>query len=545
MAYDSTYSAYASIAGGGGYDSTYSAMKAAAVALGAEDKNYDSEYSIAVELATLAENGEIGGTPKLEVDLVETISENGQNVYTPAEGSVYKSVTIDVNVPTPTFETQTKELSIVNNGVVSVTPDQGYDGLSKVDVTVNVPIPTFETQIKELSIVNNGVVSVTPDLGYDGLSQVDITVNVPTSGGTNYSYKTNLADVNGLKVIGWDDESIGMYGDNVLGYEWQRSDYLVSQANKDLAEGFTEDKISSNKSNPDFVYCPMFDTSSITNMQSMFNQCSSLQSIPLLDTGSVMSMSSMFNSCSNLQSIPQLDTSSVMNMYYMFKDCSSLQSIPLLDTGSVTNMGSMFSSCSSLASIPQLDTSKVTDMDSMFKGCSSLQSIPLLDTGSVTNMKYMFQNCSNLKSIPQLDTSSVTSMYYMFNGCSSLQSIPQLDTSKVTDIGSMFGSCDSLTSIPLLDTGSITSISAPFSYTSSTDLTDLGGFKNLKVSWSSNFLDRVPNATVESLMNVINYAYDLTANGLSGQTLRFGTTNLNKLTEDQIAIATAKGWTLT
>jgi hypothetical protein len=46
-------------------------------------------------------------------------------------------------------------------------------------------------------------------------------------------------------------------------------------------------------------------------------------------------------------------------------------------------------------------------------------------------------------------------------------------------------------------------------------------------------------------MNVINYAYDLTANGLSGQTLKFGATNLAKLTEDEIAIATAKGWTLT
>ena len=409
MAYDSTYSAYASIAGGSGYDSTYSAMKAAAVALGAEDKNYDSEYSIAVELATLAENGEIGGTPKLEVDLVETISENGQNVYTPEEGSVYKSVTIDVNVPTP----------------------------------------TFETQIKELSIVNNGVVSVTPDRGYDGLSQVDITVNVPTSGGTNYSYKKNIADVNGLKAIGWDDESIGMYGDNMLGYEWQRSDHIVSQANKDLAEGFTKDDISSNKSNPDFVYCPMFDTSSVTNTDTMFGDCSSLQSIPLLDTSSVTYMNSMFWNCLNLQSIPQLDTSKV------------------------TNMDSMFHNCSSLTSIPQLDTSNVTNMDSMFYACSNLQSIPLLDCSSVTTE------------------------------------------------------------------------SAPLGWSNLSKLTDIGGFKDLKVNWSSNFLDRVPNATVESLMNVINNLYDLTANGLSGKTLKFGTTNLNKLTDEQKAVATNKGWTLT
>ena len=74
---------------------------------------------------------------------------------------------------------------------------------------------------------------------------------------------------------------------------------------------------------------------------------------------------------------------------------------------------------------------------------------------------------------------------------------------------------------------------------------DYDEFKDLKVGWSSYFLDRVPNATVESLMNVINNLYDLAANGLSGKTLKFGTTNLNKLTADQIAVATNKGWTLT
>ena len=108
----------------------------------------------------------------------------------------------------------------------------------------------------------------------------------------------------------------------------------------------------------------------------------------------------------------------------------------------------------------------------------------------------------------------------------------------------MFNDCYALTSIPLLDCGSVTSTTPPFGYSSLSKLTDIGGFKDLKVSWSSSFLNNAPNATVESLMNVINNLYDLTANGLSGQTLKFGTTNLNKLTAEQIAIATNKGWTL-
>jgi hypothetical protein len=48
----------------------------------------------------------------------------------------------------------------------------------------------------------------------------------------------------------------------------------------------------------------------------------------------------------------------------------------------------------------------------------------------------------------------------------------------------------------------------------------------------------------ESLLYIINNLYDLTANGLSGQTLNIGSTNIAKLTEDEIAIATNKGWTI-
>ena len=52
---------------------------------------------------------------------------------------------------------------------------------------------------------------------------------------------------------------------------------------------------------------------------------------------------------------------------------------------------------------------------------------------------------------------------------------------------------------------------------------------------------RCVNLTHDSLMNVINEAGDVTSNP---QTLTLGTTNLNKLTDEEKAIATNKGWTL-
>ena len=154
-------------------------------------------------------------------------------------------------------------------------------------------------------------------------------------------------------------------------------------------------------------------------------------------------------------------------------------------------------------------------------------------------MGYMFNSCTLLTAIPQLDTSNVTNMGYMFNSCTSLTTIPQLDTSNVTNMGSMFYKCTSLTTIPQLDTSNVTDMVNMFY--NCIDLKNLGGFKNLKVPLN---LSSCVLLTHESLMNVINNLYDLTANGLNEKTLSIGSTNIAKLTADEIAIATNKGWTI-
>lgn len=114
------------------------------------------------------------------------------------------------------------------------------------------------------------------------------------------------------------------------------------------------------------------DTSNVTSMTSMFQNCKNLTTISLLNTSNVTSMQNMFMNCKNLTTIPLLNTSSVTNMYDMFYYCTNLTTIPLLDTSSVKNMSSMFAGCSNLTEIPQLNTSSVTNMYNMFYGCTSL-----------------------------------------------------------------------------------------------------------------------------------------------------------------------------
>jgi surface protein len=205
-----------------------------------------------------------------------------------------------------------------------------------------------------------------------------------------------------------------------------------------------------------------------------------------------------------------------------------------------------------IKTIPLIDTSKFTSTASMFQGCSNLTTIPELDTSKVTNMSYMFQNCSKLTTIPQLDTSNVTNMYSMFYSCSKLETVPALDTSNVTNMYQMFYGCSNLTTIPQLDTSNVANVSVAFSYCSK--LTTLGGFKDLgkaySTSTSANYssytlnLSYSNNLTEESLMNVINNLYDIATAGCKTQKLVLGSTNLAKLTSEQIAIATDKGWTV-
>ena len=204
------------------------------------------------------------------------------------------------------------------------------------------------------------------------------------------------------------------------------------------------------------------------------------------------------------------DTENVTNMSRVFEGCSNLTEIPLLNTSKAENMPGMFYSCSALTTIPQLDTSKVRDMLGMFNGCTNLTSIPLLDTSNITNMNYMFNNCMSLATIPQLDTSKVISMNYMFDSCSKLTTVPALDVSNVSSFIRIFYNCTNLKSILITNIGADLNISA------------------------STLFER------SDLLVILNNLRPVTET----KTLTMGATNLAKLTEEDKAIATNKGWTL-
>lgn len=239
----------------------------------------------------------------------------------------------------------------------------------------------------------------------------------------------------------------------------------------------------------------------------------------------------------NLMFFPLVDTSNVKSLNNSFFGCSSLISMPLINTSNVISFDKAFYNCSSLKGVPLLDMTSATTLKESFYGCSSLKSIPLFDTSNVENFEKAFSNCPLLETIPSFDMSNANNTNAMLYRCNRLKTVPSLNTINVTDMGDMFAWSNFLETVGRLNADKVTNIKNIFYYCNK--LTNIGGFTNLAIDLdlSSNSL-----LTADSIMNVINEAKDLSETG--NATLTLGSTNISKLTEDQIAIATAKGWTI-
>lgn len=245
-----------------------------------------------------------------------------------------------------------------------------------------------------------------------------------------------------------------------------------------------------------------------------FSGCSKLETV-MLPEGLTKIGSYAFDNCTNL-SIIDIPNSVTTIDYCAFNKCSSLCNLNLPDdvlfslsnnvfeSSGITNDGfnnivshtssigsSVFKSCLSLTDVSVNKTS-----DGMFRDCTNLVSAVLNDITTIS--RYMFQGCTALKtvSLPSTITSdpnncltSTSSSYYIFYGCTALEDV------------------------------------------------QLGQDWNMSLR-----LNVSNNITVESMVTMFNSLKDLT--GETSKTLTLGSTNLDKLTDEQKTIATNKNWTL-
>lgn len=116
---------------------------------------------------------------KLQEKSVE-YTQNAEFVVTPDEGyDGMSKVNVSVDVVVPTVQA-TKEITITSNGLIDILPDPDYDVMEKVSAQINVPVPTPTLQEKHITIDKNlSMTEVKPDAGYQGLSSIEVDVKIP------------------------------------------------------------------------------------------------------------------------------------------------------------------------------------------------------------------------------------------------------------------------------------------------------------------------------------------------------------------------------
>lgn len=229
----------------------------------------------------------------------------------------------------------------------------------------------------------------------------------------------------------------------------------------------------------------------------------------------------------------------------------------------------------------------IGEVNSLYRiayNCSELKELNAnhWDISSAKTLEQAFYKCSKLEklNIKDWDTSNVTTLAGMFESCSALREVDinNWDVSNVTNIDrTFFSSGFKRLDISNWNTSKVTNLSHLFYGMINLEVVDISNFNASSVTGSpirpfylfpKNFHSLVGERTIEDVINnnigvFIGLKYSLTIdnsslpldraslraiiNGVAEvettQTLRFGSLKA-KLTEEDIAIATAKNWSI-
>lgn len=194
------------------------------------------------------------------------------------------------------------------------------------------------------------------------------------------------------------------------------------------------------------------DLSQVTSMESMFRNCSILNSpsnINSWNTSSIQDMTRVFNNATVFnQPVGNWNTSNVTSMYMMFAyDNQFNQPVGNWNTSNVTVMYGLFTADTAFNQpIGNWNTSNVTTMHSIFAYAYAFnQPIGNWNTASVVKMNYMFQWATAFNQpIGNWNTSSVNDMSGLFAGATSFnQPLSNWNTSLGPDMQSMFNDATS------------------------------------------------------------------------------------------------------
>jgi hypothetical protein len=203
----------------------------------------------------------------------------------------------------------------------------------------------------------------------------------------------------------------------------------------------------------------------------------------------------------------------------------------------------------------------------MFVNQRLITEIPEFDISGVTNLINLFGSAVNNSNAsvfnngghpPLLDTSSAGNINFMFAGAlcndsfayNNMTVVPLYDFRKVNSANGLFFKCKEIKEIPAFNFLILSEYSYSFNYANTDSTSDwLKGCSNLEkihiVDIHYNFnisQSEVTKLDRGALVEIIGNLRDMT--GSTAKTLKMGSTNMAKLTDEDIAVATAKNWTI-
>ena len=205
-----------------------------------------------------------------------------------------------------------------------------------------------------------------------------------------------------------------------------------------------------------------------------------------------------------------------------------------------TGSRSFFYNYWSLEYVKQINSYfSITNQGYIFYGCYNLIGTNLKFENATAGY-YRFMQCRNLREIEHIDYSNYISAGYMFGACVSLKRIGNINMPLLTVNTKIFENCNSLEEIGSIDFSNATSGWSTFN-----------GCNNLKIikkitglNISGYDFSACCLLSHDTLIRILNALADYSADTENTYTITLGTVNLAKLTEDEIAIGTNKGWTV-
>ena len=210
------------------------------------------------------------------------------------------------------------------------------------------------------------------------------------------------------------------------------------------------------------------------------------------------------------------DTSNVTNFQNSFAKCISLEKIKgTISLENCTNASGIFSECYKLKNnpIPDGEGKNIVRASNMYNGNFFLKYLDL-NLSSAIDIGIIAQYCVNLLDLKMHNTNKVESFRYSFADCPKLKNIDILDFDSATNVDSTFFNCISLQNIDEVRNKKITGLtftSCPLNH--------------------------------ETKLRILNALYDYSGQGGVHQ-LILGADNLATLSDEEKAIATERGWTL-